>query len=69
MDCSLYDSAGAVFTNGMYCGSTSIITFLPYDYWAPSSLKSNSPFTLRCTDGREPNVVIISNPFDVGTAA
>ena len=69
MVCSLYDSADIVFANvGAFCGSTSIITFQPYDWWEPSSSKTNNPFTLRCTDFREPNVVIISNPFNVGTA-
>ena len=68
MDCSLHDSAGAVFTNGMNCGSTSIITFLPYDWWEPSSSKTKNPFILRCIDKRELNAVIISNPFNVGTA-
>ncbi len=68
MVCSLYDSAGIVFSNGAFFGGENNIRFQPYNNWEPSSSKTNSPFTLRCTDNREPNVVIISNPFNVKTA-
>ena len=65
MVCSLYDSADIVFSTGAYCNNNDKIFFQPYNNWEPSSSKTNSPFTLRCTDDREPNVVIISNPFNV----
>ena len=68
MNCQLYDSAGIAFSPGAWCGSTSVITFQPYNEWGPSSSKSNSPFILKCTDSREPNAVIISNPFGASTA-
>ncbi len=68
MECNLKDSAGIDLDNAVNCSSTSIITFFPFDSWIPQTSKGNNPFTLQCTDDREPNVVIISNPFNVGTA-
>ncbi len=65
MVCSLYDSGGIVFSPGAECNNNDYIKFYPYNQWEPSSSKTNSPFTLQCTDDREPNVVIISNPFNV----